>query len=393
MRVLFVSSSSGSRGGGEFFLVYLAQALKAEGVEVGLWLSDDPQMDALVELFGDTGPVFRHPYVNTFLRRTRSFSHLRTSSTDAEGILEQWRAFRPDVLHLNKQCLEDGLDLLAWAPRLQVPHGCTIHITQSAVELKAVMGRLRDWVARRALRRYPGGLWAIAENRATALRDFVGGSREVVCIPNGVRIPSRGEIHDTADSLRALYPDLFGKGVGPVAVSIGRLEEQKDPLRFLDIVAAWKERAPGLVAIWVGDGRLREAFDARTRELGATGWVHCLGWQEGAARFLAVADVYIHPARFEGLPFALLEAMAYGLPCVIRPELASDLKDMPEQTWILAEENLQPCLEILSDNAALTAKASEARSLAESSFSLQAMARSYIKLYEDCIRGGESARR
>ncbi|MFO7725219.1 MAG: hypothetical protein R6V45_06680, partial [Oceanipulchritudo sp.] len=108
MRVLFVSSSSGSRGGGEYFLVYLAQALKTEGVEVGLWLSSDAQMDGIAELFGDTGPVFRQPYVNTFLRRSRSLSHLLPAGRGMEALVEQWKAFKPDILHLNKQCPESS---------------------------------------------------------------------------------------------------------------------------------------------------------------------------------------------------------------------------------------------------------------------------------------------
>jgi glycosyltransferase involved in cell wall biosynthesis len=389
MRVLFVSSSSGSRGGGEFFLVYLARALKAEGVEVGLWLSADPQMDGIVELFGEAGPVFRHPYVNTFLRRTRSLSHLRPPGREMEAILEQWRAFQPDVLHLNKQCLEDGLDLLEAARRLDVAQGCTLHITQSAVELKAVMGRLRDAIARRALRLYPGGLWAIARNRADALEGFLGGKRKVACIPNGVRIPPEEEMRETADHMRREWGERITGG-GPVAVSIGRLMPQKDPMRFLEIMDSWKAREPGLTAIWVGDGEMREAFEARIRQMGAVDWIHCAGWQEEATRFLCLADAYVHPARFEGLPFALLEAMAHGLPCVISPSLAADLKDMPPETWIIAGEDPEVWLEPLTDAGRLAEKGREARALAVESFSLEAMARAYIQLYRQLLADRKS---
>lgn len=389
MRVLFVSSSSGSRGGGEFFLVYLAKALKAEGVEVGLWLSADPQMDGIVELFGDTGPVFRHPYVNTYLRRTRSLSHLLPAGKRLAPIVEQWRSFQPDILHLNKQCLEDGLDLLEAARRLDLPQGCTLHITQTAVELKAALGRVRDWVARRALRRYPGGIWAIAENRARALQAFMGGKRAIACIPNGVRIPTEEEIHRTAAECRSQYPHL-AEARGPVAVSVGRLEPQKDPLRFLEIMEAWKAREPGLSALWVGDGRMRDAFEERIRAMGAEAWIHCLGWQEDATAFLCLADVYVHPARFEGLPFALLEAMARGLPCVISTELAADLKDMPEDLWIPLGEEVAPLVTNLSDREFLREKGHRVREVAVRQFSLEAMARAYIALYEQLLREREA---
>ncbi len=384
MRVLFVSSSSGSRGGGEFFLVYLAKALKAEGVEVGLWLSSDPQMDGIVELFGDTGPVFRQPYVNTYLRRTRSFSHLLPMDEGMDAIVEEWRSFNPDVLHLNKQCLEDGLDLLKAARKLDVAQGCTIHITQSACALKAAFGRVRDFIARRALLGYRGGIWAIAENRARALRAFLGERRDIVCIPNGVRIPAEEEIHRTAEALRKQHPHL-SEGSGPVAVSVGRLEPQKDPLRFLEVMEAWKAREPGLSALWVGDGRMRPAFEERIEAMGAQDWIHCLGWQEDATAFLCLADVYVHPARFEGLPFALLEAMARGLPCVISPELAADLKDMPESLWIPLESDSGRLMEQLCDGDFLDEKGRKVREAAVRNFSLEAMARAYIDLYEGLL--------
>jgi glycosyltransferase involved in cell wall biosynthesis len=392
MRVLFVSSSSGSRGGGEFFLVYLAKALKAEGVEVGLWLSSDPQMDGIVELFGDTGPVFRQPYVNTYLRRTRSLSHLLPAGRRLAPIVEQWRSFQPDILHLNKQCLEDGLDLLEAARRLDLPQGCTLHITQTAVELKAALGRARDVIARRALQRYPGGLWAIAENRARALRSFLGDKRDIGCIPNGVRIPAEEEIHRTADEVRRQHPDLV-EARGPVAVSVGRLEPQKDPFRFLDVVKAWKAREPALSALWVGDGRMRDAFEERIRAMGAEDWIHCLGWQEDATAFLCLADVYVHPARFEGLPFALLEAMARGLPCVISTELAADLKDIPEELWIPLGEDVIPLVEHLSDRAFLDGKGRKAREVAIRQFSLEAMARAYLALYEGLLEERKGGKR
>jgi glycosyltransferase involved in cell wall biosynthesis len=382
MRVLFVSSSSGSRGGGEFYLVYLAEALRAQGIEVGLWLSSDSQMDGIAELFGETGSLLRGPYTNTYLRRGRSLAHVLPVGRSLEAAREQWLSFRPDIIHFNKQCLEDGLDLLQAADTLTIPHGCTIHITQTAAELKARLGGLRDWIARRALLRYRGQLWAIAENRSLGLSAFLQNARKVTCIPNGVRIPDPAIMEEQRTRLRSEY-STFIDPRGPVAVSVGRLEEQKDPFRFLEIMQQWKHTEARLSALWVGDGRLREAFEAQIQEMGAADWIRCLGWQESAAPFLSMADVYVHPARFEGLPFALLEAMAHGLPCVISPELAEDLKDMPRSTWILAEADPESWRGHLADRKALLQRGEETRTLAKKTFSIEAMALSYVRLYSE----------
>lgn len=380
MRVLFVSSSSGSRGGGEFYLVYLAEALKSLGVEVGLWISSDPQMDGIADLFGETGTLLRWPYRNTYLRPSRSFSHLLPVGGRLDPIREQWLSFKPDVIHLNKQCLEDGLDLLELANSLTVPHGCTLHITQSAVELEARMGGFRDWIARRALLRYKGEIWAIAENRAAALRTFLESERRVTCIPNGVQVPQDNQREQERAEMREAYGD-FLLPHGLLAVSVGRIEAQKDPFRFLEIMAQWKKTEPGLTAIWVGDGRLREPFEEKIREMRADKWIRCVGWQASAGPFLSMADVYVHPARYEGLPFALLEAMARRLPCVISPGLADDLKDIPRETWIIANADPESWRPLLGDRAFLSQRGKETRELIVRNFSIEAMAKSYLRLY------------
>jgi len=383
MRVLFVSSSSSSRGGGESYLVFLAEALNRLGVETGLWLSSGRQMDGIAKAFEAHGPVFRQTYTNTFLRRTRSFSHLRPRLGNAGEIIDCWKAFRPDVLHLNKQCLEDGLDLLFLAGKAGIPNGCTIHITQTGRELEAFLGGWRDRVARRALRKYAGALWAIAGNRARSLEGFLADGREVASIPNGVSIPDRGDLAVARERMRKHYRETHGfEATSRVAVALGRLEPQKDPFRYLEILAALKERDPGLRGIWVGDGALRTAFEERIRSMDAEGWIHCAGWRENASDYLAMSDLYVHPARFEGLPFALLEAMAHGLPCVISPSLADDLTDMPRETWIIADpDRTGEWIGSLADPGILTRHGERARTLVSERFSQSVMAKAYLRHY------------
>ena len=111
MKTLLVSSSSGSRGGGELYQLYLGQALRERGHEVTLWMSTHERMNELEQLFAPIGRVIRAPYTNTYDYRFRSLNHLLGGSI-ARSVAEQWKALRPDVIHLNKQNLEDCLDLM-----------------------------------------------------------------------------------------------------------------------------------------------------------------------------------------------------------------------------------------------------------------------------------------
>lgn len=384
MRVLFISSSSGSKGGGEFFLVFLARALKELGVEVGLWASSNPAMDGLCDLFSPIGDVFRNNYTNTYLRKTRSFSHAFDRVSSMTAIRSQWESFSPDFLHLNKQCLEDGLDLLELAQQTMIPQACTIHITQTAVELKAVMGGFRDGIARRKLRSYRFPLWAISYQRAEELGNFIGSTDAVPFVANGVRLPDLTEIENNRLEMLSQF-DGFISPQSTVAVTVGRIEEQKNPFRFLEILEQWKTVNPNLVGIWVGDGRLRQAFESRIDQMNARDWIRCAGWVEDANPFLSLADVYVHPARFEGLPFSLLEAMSHKKPCVLSPSLASELKDMPLSTWIIAEEDPEAWVPQITNPSLLKELAGKARTLVEEKFSEEAMARSYVDMYKTVI--------
>src|SRR5262249_40902820 len=146
-----VSSSSGSRGGGEFYLVGLAQGLAALGMEIHSVLSRHERMDDLAMHVSDFGAVHRIEYQNTYDRRLRCVGAVLARNESAR-LARQLAALEPDVIHINKQNLEDGLDLAGAAQVTGIPTVVTIHVTRTMRDLKARGGGLRDWVSRLVLR-------------------------------------------------------------------------------------------------------------------------------------------------------------------------------------------------------------------------------------------------
>ena len=185
MKVLLVSTSSGSRGGGEHYLLYLGAALAERGHEPVLWAARHPRMDELTARFATTGHVIRADYTNTYDRRARSLASWLDRAT-ARRVSAEWRSLAPDFVHINKQNLEDGLDLLAAARLAGLPCLSMVHITQSARYLRATLAGVRDWVARRALRDFPGCFVTTPENRQRELADFLEAPERVRMIANGV---------------------------------------------------------------------------------------------------------------------------------------------------------------------------------------------------------------
>ncbi|MEO6567101.1 MAG: glycosyltransferase, partial [Casimicrobiaceae bacterium] len=191
-----------------------------------LWVSEHPRMDELAAAFAAFSEVIRAPYQNTYDRRGRSIASFLDGRT-ARRVAAQWRALAPDVIHINKQNLEDGLDLLAAARLAGLPCLSMIHITQSAKYLRASLAGPRDFVARRALRRFPGLLVTTPESRRRDLVAFIGETPRVRVIHNGVPIPDRA----AAGQARLARRAELGIGDGELlVVAVGRMVAQKRPL-------------------------------------------------------------------------------------------------------------------------------------------------------------------
>lgn len=101
-------------------------------------------------------------------------------------------------------------------------------------------------------------------------------------------------------------------------VCIGRLGEQKQQIVLPEVAAALSDDYPGLVFILLGDGDARSAIEARAAELGVERHFEFRGWAGKAAikQELATARAMILPSRAEGLPVAIMEALAQGCPVI-----------------------------------------------------------------------------
>ena len=380
LNILLASTSSGSRGGGELYLNYLGRSLAARGHEVALWASSHPRMDELCGLFGKIGTVLRQDYTNTYDRRLRSFASYFDRGA-AKAASAMWRRHAPDIVHLNKQNLEDGLDLLRAAGDCGLPNLCTIHLTQSAKYLRARTPWLRDWVARRALRTYRGPMVAVIEERRRDLAKFLGTGDRTHAIPNGV------ELYDLSGRNAARDATRHELGIAHdslLLVAVGRMVPQKRPIAFLEYAARILERLPHSRFVWVGDGRLAPEWDrwVAQRQLGNV--IQRLPWRGNVRDVLFAADAFLHVAEFEGLPLAILEALSAGLPCAISPNL---LREMPflDATNSVAIGEGGAWAEILADPQALAMRGKAARRLAEEQFSFDIMASRYEALYQGAL--------
>ncbi len=379
MKILLVSSNSGSQGGGEIYLLYLGKSLAGLGHTPVLWASDSPEMDQLCAEFKSYGTVVRHRYRNTYKRRLRSLTTYLDGAR-AHAISKAWRELDPDIIHVNKQNLEDGLDLLLAANRSNTPTVSTIHLTQSANFLKARLAWPRDFTAKHFLRRYRGSYITVQERRATDLRNFLNHKHTIYTVENGVPIPSQAEL----DALRNSTRKKLMLGIEtPLIIGVGRMMPQKRPELFLDLAAQIRESLPNVQFIWIGGGQLDSQWDHWVAAKGLKSCVHHVDWTRDTLPYIAAADYFLHTAEYEGLPLALLEAMAAGLPCMVTMNL---LNDMP---FLNCDNSIaitgKDWLKRITDAKDMQSIGREARELVRQKYSNELMARNTLVVYRNEI--------
>jgi glycosyltransferase involved in cell wall biosynthesis len=257
-----------------------------------------------------------------------------------------------------------------------VPGVCTIHITQDAAFLRAKGAWLRDWVSRRGLSQYRGVMVAVSEPRKADLETFLGPGNQIVAITNGVPIPPP---LPTSERLRRRTE--LGLSPEDLAVlAVGRMMPQKRPLLFLEIAARIAARIPEAKFLWIGDGPLATEWDSRAAALGIASRAQRLGWRDDVAALLGCGDLLLHTAEYEGLPLAILEAMATGLPCAVSETLHREMPFLDETNSISASDE-NALIALLQNRDELHRRSKVAGDLAAKQFSVETMAAAYEQIY------------
>ncbi|HEX4604218.1 MAG TPA: glycosyltransferase, partial [Candidatus Angelobacter sp.] len=103
---------------------------------------------------------------------------------------------------------------------------------------------------------------------------------------------------------------------GPNLVAAGRLRKEKGMDLLLDALPAILQRVPGAHLTILGEGPLEARLKKQAVSLGINSAVSFMGFQANPWLYLKYADVFVLPSRYEGLPNAVLEALALGTPVV-----------------------------------------------------------------------------
>ena len=141
------------------------------------------------------------------------------------------------------------------------------------------------------------------------------------------RYPSAEKRFSTYASNVMLPPEAFTAAAKKLRnkppytiVSVGTLDAMyKSPDVAIEAVALLKKKGLNVSLHWLGDGRYKPGMVDYARRMGVADRVNFVG-NVGSAQdvrgYLDSADLFLLPSRQEGLPRAMVEAMARGLPCI-----------------------------------------------------------------------------
>ena len=254
-------------------------------------------------------------------------------------LLKLVRRLKPDLIlsgmaHLN---------FLVLLLRPYFPAETKVLVRQNGTVSSLLAIQKRSGLTRLLYKRlYPRADRVICQSKAMAkdlVRMLAIAEARLAVMPNPVDV----------DEIRNATGEDLWNGRGPHLLAVGRLSREKGFDLLLPALAAVRKRFPHADLTIAGKGQEERALKALSRKLGLEDAVRFVGYVERPSVYFRGATVFVLSSRHEGLPNALLEATAGGLPIVVLPAsegVVELLRDQPG-CWLAKEVSraaLEECL-------------------------------------------------
>ena len=292
MRVMFLSTSMGM-GGADKQLLSAAELMHAQGHDVCIV--------SLTEL-GPMGLEARSQGI-----RTESLD-MRRGVPDPRGLIRLIRlvrAWKPDVLHshmIHANLMARAVRLFARVPVMV----STIHNIYEGGPLWMAAYRISNGLV--------DHMTIISEAAADRfVNDGIVPRELLTCVPNGV---DTERFRQVAPETREAVRSSIGVNDSFVWLAVGRFEVAKDYPNMLQAFVQVCRSDSKAVLLLVGHGSLQQETESLAQSLGLGDRIRFLGVRSDVPEVMAAADGYVMSSAWEGMPIALLEAAAAGLPIV-----------------------------------------------------------------------------
>ena len=133
-------------------------------------------------------------------------------------------------------------------------------------------------------------------------------SNKIINISNPLSVSEIVDVIDNADSEKK-YDVCF----------VGRINEQKDPFRYVDIINNIKERKPDIRTIMIGGGKLFNDVKEYIEKNNLQNNITMIGFVKNPFVLMKESKIFCLPSRWEGFGLVAFESLALGLPAITTP--------------------------------------------------------------------------
>jgi glycosyltransferase involved in cell wall biosynthesis len=300
--------------------------------------------------------------------------------------------------------ISPALDARAWLKLYRLFREISPHAVHAHSSKAGALGRSSAWLAGVPNILYsPRGYSFLQLDRSPLSRALYRGVEASLSWIGTVAAVSRSEaalasslwtcrrVSVVRDAYLGTFPPARQERGGPILVcACGRMCCPRNPEAFARLAKRLMDAKIPARCLWIGAGELEGSVRGLARALGVEECLEITGWlpQPEAQARLREADIFVHFSRWEGLPNAVLEAMAAGLPVVASDipanrELVSD----GDNGWIAPDEEalFSRVASLVSDPSARLALGRAGQALVRREFSLERLISELSALYSGVI--------
>ena len=310
---IFVPSSA--IGGAEHYIKNILHLVEKAGFQAVLILSKNQK---LIDFFADLNVEC----LISDIAWSGGAEDLKVGDSYLQKLSRQYReaiavlnSLDLDCAFVNLPWVDFGLGISLACHDLKIPCTNLVHLCPWKVKLNSLTKQLFRELAAANSR-----FFTVSDDNRTQLSLSTGIDRDSIEVFYNSRDVESEYIGLTSKEYKLHRLELLEELGLPLnsflSVSVGRFSHQKN---FLDIITSFSAielKLPNYYHLFLGEGKLKEYYQATATKLGISDKLKFLGYRKDIDRFLALSDLFISSSLYEGLALSILEAAQYSCPIV-----------------------------------------------------------------------------
>ncbi|MED4288149.1 glycosyltransferase family 4 protein [Priestia megaterium] len=250
------------------------------------------------------------------------------------------------------------------------PHGYIIQNPKISNKKRQVFGFIERVLARKFTTKV---IHVSKGEEAEAIRNNILNKEKSVVIYNGMKVPDQ--------KIKEINEDLN-------IITIARMDDQKNPWDAIKIIEDLIKEYPKIKYTYVGDGKYYEEIAEYVKNNGLENNIKLPGFLGTPYDVLKNADLFLLTSLYEGLPYALIEAMAFKVPVLASNVTGNNELVINDYNGFLynldnIEEGKSKLELLVSDEDKLMNMSKNANQYFLDNFTIEKMIQTYDKLYSE----------